>query len=213
MEAAVEVPAGGVRCSIPVSKVASIDPVTAGTEFNYTITIPSDPALFAALYNCDLVNISAVDRVEVESGSPRIELLGASNGGVISGNTVTWPNLGNYVLGQPPIVLTINARIPANSGPGVLRDTVNVSATLGNCRGTGTAGEDIVGQANVTGNATLNGSAITGAVTLIGPNVNPGDLAATGGNSWPLVAGGGFMLAALGLVRLRRRASEVPAQG
>ncbi|HWI03356.1 MAG TPA: hypothetical protein VNT52_05930, partial [Acidimicrobiales bacterium] len=85
----------------------------------------------------------------------------------------------------PPITLTINARIPTNSGAGVLRDTVNVSATLGNCRG-GATGEDIV-----QGGAQLNGSAITGAVTLVGPNVSRGNLAATGGNSWPLVAGAG----------------------
>lgn len=63
------------------------------------------------------------------------------------------------------------------------------------------------------GGAQLNNSAITGSVTLIGPNVTRGDLAATGGNAWPLVAGGGFLLAALGLVRLRRKASEVPIQG
>jgi hypothetical protein len=127
---------------------------------------------------------------------------------VISGNTVTWANLGNYTLGQPPIMLTITARIPTNSGAGVLRDTVNVSAALGNCRGTGVAGSDLV-----LGGAELDGSAITGAVTLIGPNVSRGNLAATGGNSWPLVAGGGFLLAALGLTRLRRRVSEVPDQG
>lgn len=212
MEGRVTVPAGGIKCTIPVTKVSSVDPVTVGNEFTYTITIPSDAATFEALFNCDLINISAVDTVETQSGTPRIRLLEASNGGVISGNTVTWANLGNYTLGQPPIVLTIRALIPTNSGPGQLRDTVNVSATLGNCRGTGVGGEDIVGQANVTGNA-LNGSAITGSVTLIGPNVDRGDLAATGGNSWPLVAGGGFMLAALGLVRLRRRVTEVPAQG
>ena len=62
------------------------------------------------------------------------------------------------------------------------------------------------------GAAKIDGSAITGSVTLVGPNVSRGDLAATGGNSWPLVAGGGFLLAALGLVRLRRRATETPAQ-
>jgi LPXTG-motif cell wall-anchored protein len=83
---------------------------------------------------------------------------------------------------------------------------VNVSATLGNCRG-GATGEDII-----QGNAKLNGGAIVGAVTLVAPNVSRGDLAATGGNSWPLVAGGGFLLAALGLVRLRRRATVAPAQ-
>ena len=204
MEGAVTVPAGGLTCDIPVSKVASVDPVTAGQDFTYTISIPSDAALFQALYNCDLINISAVDAVETQSGNPQIQLISASNGGVISGNRVTWANLGNYTLGQPPIILTIQARIPANSGAGVLRDTVNVSATLGNCRG-GATGEDIV-----QGGAQLNGNAITGRVTLVAPNVTRGNLAATGGNSWPLVAGGGFLLAALGMVRLRRRAAEVP---
>jgi hypothetical protein len=207
MEGAVAAPAGGVTCDIPVSKVASVNPVTVGNDFTYTISIPADSALYQALFNCDLINISAVDTVETQSGNPRIQLLGASHGGVISGNRVTWANLGNYSLGQPPIVLTINARIPTNSGAGVLRDTVNVTATLGNCRGTG-AGSDLV-----QGGARLDGSAITGAVTLVGPDVSRGDLAATGGTSWPLVAGGGFMLAALGLVRLRRRVTaEVPAK-
>jgi hypothetical protein len=213
MEGAVTVPPGGLRCSIPVSKVASVDPVTVGNDFQYIIRIPSDAAKFNQFFNCDLVGISAVDTVTTESGNPRIQLLEASNGGVISGNTVTWPNLGNYVIGQEPITLTITARIPTSSGAGVLRDTVEVLAALGNCRGTGAAGSDIIqGNATIPGIARLDGSAITGNVTLVGPNVNRGDLAATGGNSWPLVAGGGFLLAALGLVRLRRRALEVPTR-
>ena len=212
MEGAVSVPAGGLKCQIPVSKVASVDPVTVGQDFTYTIKIPSDPAVFTEFFNCDLINISAVDTVTTESGTPRIQLLSASNGGVISGNTVTWANLGSYAIGQPPITLTINARIPTNSGAGVLRDTVNVSAALGNCRGSVTDGSDIIqGNAQIPGIARLDGSAITGAVTLVGPNVSRGNLAATGGNSWPLVAGGGFLLAALGLVRLRRRAEMVPS--
>ena len=60
MEGAVTVPAGGIRCNIPVSKVASVDPVTVGNDFAYIISIPSDAALFDALFNCDLINISAV---------------------------------------------------------------------------------------------------------------------------------------------------------
>lgn len=212
MEGAVTVPAGGLKCQIPVSKVASVDPVTVGQDFTYTIKIPSDTAVFTEFFNCDLINVSAVDTVTTESGTPRIQLLSASNGGVISGNTVTWANLGNYAIGQPPITLTINARIPTNSGAGVLRDTVNVNAALGNCRGSVTDGSDIIqGNAQIPGIARLDGSAITGAVTLVGPNVSRGNLAATGGNSWPLVAGGGFLLAALGLVRLRRQAEMVPA--
>jgi LPXTG-motif cell wall-anchored protein len=211
MEGQVTVPTGGFRCTIPVSKVASADPITAGQDFTYTIRIPTDTALFDRLFNCDLLNVSAVDTVTTESGNPRIQLLGASAGGVVSGNTVTWANLGPYQRGAPPITLTINARIPSNSGAGVLRDTVNVTASLGNCQG-GVTGEDIIqGNAQIPGIARLDGSAITGAVTLVGPNVSRGTLAATGSNSWPLVAGGGFMLAALGLVRLRRRAAEVPS--
>jgi hypothetical protein len=206
MEASASVPPGGLRCDIPVSKTASVDPVTVGQDFTYTIKIPSDAAQFSALFNCDLTGISATDTVETESGNPRIQLISASNGGTIAGNKVTWASLGDYKLGAEPITLTITARIPTNSGAGVLRDTVNVSATLGNCRG-GATGEDII-----QGNAKLNGGAIVGAVTLVAPNVSRGDLAATGGNSWPLVAGGGFLLAALGLVRLRRRATVAPAQ-
>ena len=206
MEGQVQVPAGGFRCQIPVSKVASVDPVTVGQDFNYVISIPTDAAMFERFFACDLINISVVDTVTTESGSPRITLVSASAGGVISGNTVTWANIGNYQRGNPPIMLTINARIPTNSGAGVLRDTVNVSAALGNCQGSAIDGSDIV-----RGNARLDGSAITGAVTLVAPSVSRGNLAATGGNSWPLVAGGGFLLAALGLVRLRRRAEMVPS--
>ena len=212
MEGQVQVPAGGFRCQIPVSKVASVDPVTVGQDFTYTIRIPSDQAVFAEFFNCDLINVSAVDTVTTESGNPRIQLIGASAGGVISGNTVTWANLGPYQRGAPPITLTITARIPSNSGAGVLRDTVNVTASLGNCQGGNVLGSDIIqGNAQIPGIARLDGSAISGAVTLVAPNVTRGNLAATGGNSWPLVAGGGFLLAALGLVRLRRRAEVVPA--
>ena len=202
MEGAVTVPAGGLKCDIPVSKTASVDPVTVGQDFAYTIRIPSDSALFNQLFNCDLTGISAIDTVTTQSGNPTIQLISADHGGVVSGNKVTWSDLGSYTLGQDPIVLTINARIPTSSPAGVLQDTVNVSATLGNCRG-GATGEDII-----QGGARLNGSAITGAVTLVAPNVSRGSLAATGGNSWPLVAGGGFLLAALGLVRLRRKATD-----
>jgi hypothetical protein len=211
MEGQVTAPAGGIKCQIPVSKTASVDPVTVGQDFEYVIRIPNDSDLYNRLFNCDLVDIRVVDTVTTESGTPRIQLIGASAGGVIQGNTVTWANLGRYQRGSPPITLTITARIPTNSGAGVLRNTVNVSANLGNCQG-GANGEDIIqGNAQIRGIANLDGSAISGAVTLVAPNVSRGNLAATGGNSWPLVAGGGFLLAALGMVRLRRRAEMVPA--
>ena len=206
MEAVATAPPGGVRCNLPVSKVAVPDPVPAGETFEFRISIPSDPALYTALYNCDLIGITATDTISVVEGNPRFEIVGASNGGTISGNTVTFANLGNYALGDPPIVLTIQVRVTGGSGR--LRDVVDVRALLGNCRG-GTTGESIItGRGVIDGSA---GSVITGTFVLEGPNVGAGTLAATGGTPVPLWVGGGLLLGAVGLVRLRRRAATVKA--
>jgi len=197
IEAAVNVPAGGIKCQIPVSKTVDPDPVLVGNVATYRISIPNDAAFFASLFDCDLIGISATDLQEVQSGNPRFQFISADHGGVIAGNKITWSNLGNYKLGDPPIVLVVQAKIL--SGSGVLRDTVDVSATLGNCRG-GAVGADLVGQAR------LDGSAIAGKVTLVGPNVGRGNLPPTGGTSLPLAIGGGLVLLAMGGLRLRRRA-------
>ena len=202
MEATANAPAGGVKCQIPVSKSANPDPVQVGQDVTFTIKIPSDAAFFNALFNCDLVGIKATDTHESTSGGPKVTLVSAEPGGRIEGNKAIFDNLGSYRLGDPPIVLTIKARVPRGSRSGVLRDTADVTAALGNCRG-GAAGEDIV-----KGGATFDGSAVVGRVTLVGPSVTGGSLAATGGTSAPLVVGGGLGLLALGLIRLRRSAGS-----
>jgi hypothetical protein len=189
MEGAVQVPPGGLRCNIPVSKTAQPDPATAGQDVTVTISIPDDPKRFAQLFACDLINISATDKHEVLEGNPRFHIVSASNGGQISGNTVTWPNLGNYARGSPPIVVTVVVHI--DGGSGRLKDTVNVAATLGNCTG-GIAGQDIVGSfTNVN-------AAVSGTLVHLGPEVGRGNLPPTGGNMTPLVAGGALLAVALG---------------
>lgn len=197
MEAGVVVPEGGLICDIPVSKEGRPDPVTAGEDFTIIIRIPSDAALFEELFGCDLIGISVRDEHGIESGNPRFELTGASNGGRIEGNTVIWDNIGDYNIGDPPIELTVTGHVFANSAAGVLTDTADVSATLGNCEGTG-AGADIVGQ----GINALANRGLSGLVTLIGPDVNrAGGLAATGGDARLLVVGGLFLIGALALRR------------
>jgi hypothetical protein len=200
-EGAAVAPAGGIKCNIPVSKTADPDPVTVGNDVTIHINIPSDVAQYSSLFGCDLVGIKVIDTEAVASGNPSFTIVSADNGATVSGNTVTFGNAGNYHPGDPARVLNVVLHIPSNSGAGVLKDTAQVSAVLGNCTG-GAAGQDLVGAANLQNNA------ITGTGVLIGPNVSRGNLAATGGNTWPLVAGGGFLLAALGLVRLRRRATD-----
>jgi len=197
-EGAVSVPAGGVTCRIPVSKVANPDPVAVGSDVVFTISIPSDAGLFNALFACDLINIRAVDTVDVTSGQVTFNIVGADRNGVISGNTVTWENLGSYALGDPPIQLNMTVHISAASGNAVMRDIVDVSAALGNCRGRA-AGDDLV-----LGSGQITGNAIVGRFVLNGPTIAGGSLAATGGTSAPLVMGGFLVLGGLGLMRLRR---------
>jgi len=220
METSVKVPAGGIECPIPVSKTASPDPVNAGQNFTWTITIPTSSGALAGT-DCDLLNISATDVATVLSGSPVANITGVSNGGTPSTGTVStghnfstaWANLGNYHPGDPPIVVTISGTIPGNSGAGVLQNTVNVSATLGNCKG-GAAGQDIVGNATVTGTALLNGAAVKGSAIVSGPKVGgpavaPARLAETGEQPWIPVVGGGLLLGAMALWRGRRRLHPV----
>jgi hypothetical protein len=198
-EGAVSVPAGGIRCTLPVSKVANPDPVPVGQDTVFTISIPSDPGLFNALFACDLVNIRAVDTVEVASGTVNFTILSADHGGVIGpANVVTWENLGSYALGDPPLQLNLAVRINSASGEAVIRDIVDVSAALGNCRGRA-AGDDMV-----LGSGQINGNAITGRFVLNGPTISGDLLASTGGTSAPLVMGGALVLGGLGLMRLRR---------
>lgn len=203
MEAAAAVPAGGVRCNLPVSKSVTPNPVVAGNDATVTIRIPSDSAQFAALFNCDLIGVRAQDVHGVFSGDPSFQIVSASNSGVISpdGTTVTWSNLGNVALGAPPLELRVVVRIPANSKAGVLTDRANVEAQLGNCRG-GDDGLDIVGERiNALG---VGNSLTVGQITLVGPEVRQGGggrIPETGGNAFPLVAGGGLLLAGLALRR------------
>jgi hypothetical protein len=198
-EAAVSAPPGGVTCTLPVSKVANPDPVVVGNDVTFTISIPSDPGLFNALFACDLVNIRAVDTVEVANGTVTFNVVSADHGGVVAPfNRVTWENLGSYALGDPPIQLNMVVHISSASSGAVIRDIVDVSAALGNCRGRA-AGDDLV-----LGSGQITGNAITGRFVLNGPSISGGLLASTGGTSAPLVMGGALVLGGLGLMRLRR---------
>ncbi|MGH9150749.1 MAG: hypothetical protein ACRD0F_10465, partial [Acidimicrobiales bacterium] len=165
MEAAAQVPAGGIRCNIPVSKTTNPDPVLAGQRFTWTISIPSSATAFADLA-CDLVNIDVIDRVRILNGDVRYRLVSASSGGVISGtDTVTWTGLGPYTPGAPPITLTIVGEILPNSEAGLLENRVDVTALVTNCTA-GAGGSQLVGDARLVGTTT-----ITGFTTVNAPQV------------------------------------------
>lgn len=185
MEAAAALPNGSISCSVPVAKVANPANVTAPGTFTWTILIPSSTAALNDS-TCDLINIKATDKIGVHSGHPTFTVGTISNGGVYDSatGTITWSNLGTYHPGDPPIALTVNMSVPANSGAGVLQDTANVTAGLGNCTGGAT------GQASLIG-PNLSSVVVAGSITLQAPSVS----GAAGTNTTMPVTGTGPTLA------------------
>ncbi|MBW3614522.1 MAG: LPXTG cell wall anchor domain-containing protein [Actinobacteria bacterium] len=223
MEAKVEVPSGGINCEIPVVKTASPDPAIAGQDLTFTIRIPADADALRP-FPCDLTNIRVTDTVSRESGNPVFTVVGGTgpNGeqGVVSGNTVTFDNIGSYRVGDPPLLVNVTVRLAGNSGAGRLLDTVRVDATPANCR----AGNETVGRvlggarffganAGLTGAGVTGGGAggggLTGTFTLSGPDVGgPAALPRTGpvtDSTTPLVLGLGAAAGGLLLRRARRQ--------
>ncbi len=205
METGVDLASGAIACTVPVAKNANPATVTAGNPFTWTISIPSSAAALADS-TCDLTHITATDKISVHSGSPSFTVGAISNGGVYntSTGTITWPNLGTYHPGDPPIQLTVNVSVPSNSSAGVLQDTANVSAGLGNCTGGATGVATAIGA--------VDNAIIGGSITLVAPTVNSGSngsgLATTGtGPLLPWLAGG-LLLVAYATRRMLRRATN-----
>lgn len=209
IESEVILPGGPIECTIPVAKAANPATVVAGNTFTWVISVPSSAAALSDA-NCDLTNIKVTDMISIKSGGVLFTVGTISNGGVYapssaSAGTVTWANVGTYHPGDPPIQLSVTVSVPANSPAGVLQDTANVSATLGNCTG----GASGVASATLS---SLNGAnaVIGGSITLAAPSVSAAaggtGLAATG--SGPLLPwlAAGLLIVAEGTRRLLRRA-------
>lgn len=226
MEAKVHVPAGGINCEIPVSKTVDPDPASVGGSLTFTVNVPTDKDALIP-FPCKLTHIKLVDVVGVEHADnpakpPRLTLTGgtAPNGsqGVVSGDTITFDDIGSYTPGDPPLVVKIQGTIPATSGTGKLKDTVTATGTPSDCKATNSVVGGLIGgnaffgstASGLTGSITGNGGAtLTGDFTLAGPGITkvlatPEQMPKTGGAPWAL-AGLVALLAALGAGGLRRR--------
>jgi hypothetical protein len=205
MEAAAALPTGSIACTVPVSKTSSVANVTAPGNFTWSINIPSSASALSDS-SCDLVNIMATDKISVKSGNPVFTINTAAitppatattSGGV---TTLTWSNLGTYAPGDPPITLTVPVSV--SGGSGVLQDTANVTAGLGNCTG------GVTGQTTLIG-PNLGSVVVTGAVTFIGPTVGtatgPG-LPVTGEGPALAWIAGGLLVLAYGTRKVVRKA-------
>ncbi|GAC1443075.1 MAG: hypothetical protein NVS3B26_11690 [Mycobacteriales bacterium] len=158
MEARAQVPAGGISCSIPVSKVADPSAVTAGQTFTFGITITNP-------FDCTLSKLHVVD--VITSDGPTFKVLSATPAATINGGSVTFNDVAD-IKPHSSSDLSISVKIPSNSRGGTLTDTVHVSGSCGNGNGTGTG--TVTGTA--AGTAGSGSIPLTGTVTLNAPKVS-----------------------------------------
>ena len=212
MEASALVPAGGVACPLPITKIPSVSSVNVGGTFTTTFTV-NNP------FQCTLKNVSITDDVttdglatfSVDSTDPTAAVTGGGKTG-----TISWTGLGDIKPGKSE---TVSAVFGAHGGTGHIIDIAKGSAKLADC---GTPGATVAGvDVSVTG-AGLSGSsplvsvpvgvqtAVAAAVATppsnaaVAPEVakNSGELPRSGRNILILVATG-FLLIAAGAVAIK----------
>ena len=196
MESHAQVPAGGIRCNVPVSKTADKQTVNAGDTFTYNITITNPFA------DCDLTSVRVVDNITITNGV-RFSITGTNpQASSTTANQVVWNDIGPIGPRQSR-TLSITVAVAANSAAGQF--TNNATAT-GSCA-TGSA----QGGARIT-------VPITGETTVVVPNVGGGrelpsrdvDVLPRTGSSGPAMAlaGLGLLTAAVVLRRMKAAAAR-----
>lgn len=198
MEARAQVPAGGIKCNLPVQKTSDKQQVNAGESFTYSIKVDNPFA------DCELTNVRVEDTISVESGV-RHSVTGTNpTANSVSDTKIVYNDIGPI----PPKgskVVTITVQVAANSGSGLFTD--NAKAT-GNCA-TGNA----QGSAKITIPA-------AGEVTVVVPRANagpselpisrnaPAELPKTGGTPTVPLIGLALLAAAAAARRLSVSASR-----
>lgn len=178
MESRAQVPAGGVKCNVPVSKTADKQTVNAGDSFTYNITVTNPFA------DCDLTNVKVVDNITGGNGV-KWSVTGTNpQASATSTNQVTFNDIGPIGPKQSKSV-TISIKVDPKSAAGQFTD--NATAT-GTCA-TGSA----QGGARIT-------VPISGETTVTVPSVSGGrELPATGVEQLPRTGSNGPALALAGL--------------
>lgn len=152
MEAQAKVPAGGVSCSVPVTKTPSVDKVTVGNAFDVTFKVTNP-------YDCTLSNVRLEDAVTTEEAA-RFEVMrapGASSipgGSSLDSGTIVWSDIGDIA---PHATKSLSAKIGARGGAGTIVDMATANGTLAGCADPGStiAGVDV----GVVGTALTGSSA------------------------------------------------------
>lgn len=198
-------PRGGVSCDLPLQAAFVPSSVTEGSEFDLQIVVPGPGSFggFGSVWHCDLtdVRLEAVIDTSAGAGQP-IELLSASDGGVIDGRSISWADLGDVRRGDDSRVLVVRARAPMGSSGRLISAEIRGLAELVGC-GAGVVGGEIVAGAvsggSVAGSARADASVAVQAGASNRIRAHP----PTGSGALSFALGGALMV--IGLI-LRGRA-------
>jgi hypothetical protein len=145
------VPAGGIDCNIPITKVsnggANVNP---GGTFDTIITIDNP-------FDCTLTNVAAADEISAEG--TRVEVLSTDPNGTITGTNVAWSDLPDI---PPNGKVTLKVTQEAGTRAGTILDTASVTADCG----IGSVDGETTVQVGLDGNANLR-TTVGGAGTAV----------------------------------------------
>jgi hypothetical protein len=186
-EANSQVPAGGIKCNLPVSKTTNKDPVAAGDKFTVTITA-NNP------YDCTVKNVRVDDKITATGGVTWTVGATRPKADKVTNTEVVWNNIGSIPPGGHKQV-QVDITIGADSTAGKMSDTSNVTGSCGTGNGPGTS------TVNLGGTFTLH------APTVHGPGAGPAPTPLPDTGMSPMLPiGGGLLLATgLGIAVIRRR--------
>ena len=198
MEAAAAVPAGGIVCHLPTSKIASAKTVAVGKGFTTTIKV-SNP------FGCDLHHVRVVDLISTKQGA-RFAIDGTSpaatsftHGASLASGVIRWTDIGTVPAGGSK---SVTASFLTAGSAGLVKDIADATAVIGSCSGSGS---------NVTGVATsVTGAQISGGSEVVPVNLTVvkslKELPGTGvASALYVVAGLGLLGAAWGSRRVLKR--------
>lgn len=192
MEARAKVPAGGIKCALPVQKTSDKQLVNAGETFTYTIKVDNP------FEDCELTDVRVEDTISVESGV-RHSVTGTDKAAdSVSDTKIIWNDIGP-IPARSSKTVRITVAVAGNSGSGLFTD--NAKAT-GNCA-TGSAQGSAKIVVPVSGEVTVVVPRAGGPAELPLSSSAPAELPKTGGDAtMPLVG-----LALLAAAAAARRAS------
>jgi hypothetical protein len=143
-ETKVEVPAGGVNCEIPIAKTSSVPVAGTGQQLTFQVRVPSSTQAVVP-FPCELANVKITDLLSVEkadtpSNPPKMNLISGTGPkgevGKVSADkqSITFANIGSWKPGAEPLLVTIKAEVPSDSGTGIMKDEATALASAANCK-------------------------------------------------------------------------------